>query len=48
VTGQAPRIIALFNYANEPHYQFSDQIRQRFFGRVSPLGELSSTTADTP
>ena len=33
VTGRRPRIIALFSYAAQPGYIFSDHIHQRFFGR---------------
>ena len=28
-----PRVIALFNYSEQPHYRFSSTIQQQFFGR---------------
>lgn len=38
VTGQRERVIALFNYAEQPGYCFSADIHQRFFGRTIPSG----------
>ena len=34
VSGQRERIIALFNYAEKPGYQFRGDIHRRFFGRT--------------
>ena len=35
VVGNQERIVTLLNYSTTPDYCFSDNIRQRFFGRVS-------------
>ena len=35
VVGNRERIVTLLNYSTTPNYSFSDNIRQRFFGRVS-------------
>ena len=35
VLGNRERIVTLLNYSTTPDYCFSDNIRQRFFGRVS-------------
>ena len=35
VVGNRERIVTLLNYSTTPDYCFSDNIRQRFFGRVS-------------
>ena len=33
ITGDEPRIIALFSYSDQPGYVFSDEIHHNFFGR---------------
>ena len=35
VVGNRERIVTLLNYSTTPNYSFSDNIRQRFFGRVT-------------
>ena len=35
VVGNRERIVTLLNYSTTPDYCFSDNIRQRFFGRVT-------------
>jgi len=38
VAGEKPRIIALFNYSQQPGYVFSDDTHHKFFGRLAKAG----------